>query len=356
VRSIPSAADLLKLLDAVYDVERPRSMWFTGVLDAFLGTFGRGAGVGGLLYNISPNDRIDADLMKGLQVSDDWRETGLAIHRDRRFIPDIVARYRATLCATLPELFVDSSKFKAMRADYYDRFGVRGQIMVNGVDCSGKGCVVYLFSPTSLTLSDVQRDLFCRLATHIATAYRLQRKIEGDGGTRARDDAEAILTPGGHVEHAEVAAQPVETRQCLTLAVKQRERTRHAANDTERIIRTLKGLVDARWTLVDHYDRGGKRYVLARENAPKPLGPARLSEREQQVAALAALGRTNKLIAYELGLAHPTVRVLMARACAKLGARTRTELIEKQRSAHSRGVGEDGRAPSDERGPPASGA
>jgi DNA-binding CsgD family transcriptional regulator len=213
--------------------------------------------------------------------------------------------------------------------------------MINGVDCSGQGCVVYLFSPTSLTLSDVQRDLFCRLATHIATAYRLQRKIEGEGGAGARDDAEAIFTPGGHVEHAELAAQPVETRRYLTLAVKQRERTRHVGNDTGRIIRALKGLIDARWTLVDHHDRAGKRYVLARENAPKPVGPARLSEREQQVVALAALGRTNKLIAYELGLAHPTVRVLMARACAKLGAKTRIELIEKQRTARPRGVGED---------------
>jgi hypothetical protein len=33
------------------------------------------------------------------------------------------------------------------------------------------------------------------------------------------------------------------------------------------------------------------------------LGPARLSEREQQGVALAALGRSNKLITYELGLA-----------------------------------------------------
>jgi DNA-binding CsgD family transcriptional regulator len=339
VRSVPSAADLLKLLDAVYDVERPRSVWFAGVLDAFLETFGRGAGVGGLLYNISANDRIDADFMKGLGVSDDWRTAGLEVHRDRRFIPEIVARYRATLCATLPELFVDPSKFKAMRADYYDRFGVRGQIMVNGVDCSGKGCVVYLFSPTSLTISDVQRDLFCRLATHIATAYRLQRKIGGDEGDDGNgDDADAILTPEGRIEHAEVAAQPAETQRCLTLAVKQRERSRHPANDSERIMRTLKGLIDAQWTLVDHLDRGGKRYVLARENAPKPLGPARLSEREQQVVALAALGRTNKLIAYELGLAHATVRVLMARACVKLGARTRIELLEKERSAHPRGV------------------
>jgi DNA-binding NarL/FixJ family response regulator len=93
----------------------------------------------------------------------------------------------------------------------------------------------------------------------------------------------------------------------------------------------LKGLVDARWTLTDHCEPVGRRYVLARENAPKPQGPASLSKREQQVVALATLGRSNKFIAYELGLAHSTVRVLMARACLKLRAKTRSELVARQR-------------------------
>jgi DNA-binding CsgD family transcriptional regulator len=335
LRSIPAAADLLKVLDAIYDVEQPRARWFTGVLEAFLGTFGRGSGVGGLLYDISATNGVGAELMKGLRIPPSWRQTGLEIHRDPRFIPEIVARYRVTLCATLPELFADRSKFEAMQADYYNRFSVRGQIMVNGVDCSGKGCAIFLFSALSLTLSDVERDLFCRLATHLATGYRLQRKLDSGGADGQRDDVEAILTPTGHVEDAKTIAQAAETRRCLSHAVQQRDRARHRQRDGARLVRELKGLVEARWTLVDHYERGGKRYVLARENAPRPPGPAPLSEREQQVVALAAVGRTNKLIAYELGLAQPTVRVLMARACAKLGVKTRIELVARQRSATS---------------------
>jgi DNA-binding CsgD family transcriptional regulator len=101
-------------------------------------------------------------------------------------------------------------------------------------------------------------------------------------------------------------------------------------------VKSLKGLVDGRWTLVDHYESEGKRYVVARENAPKPPGPPRLSQREQQVVALAVLGRTNKLIAYELGLAASTVRVLMARASAKLRVATRSELVARQQVVASR--------------------
>jgi DNA-binding CsgD family transcriptional regulator len=43
----------------------------------------------------------------------------------------------------------------------------------------------------------------------------------------------------------------------------------------------------------------------------------------------ALLGHRNKVIAYDLGLAASTVRVLIARAAAKVGARSRQELLEK---------------------------
>jgi DNA-binding NarL/FixJ family response regulator len=52
------------------------------------------------------------------------------------------------------------------------------------------------------------------------------------------------------------------------------------------------------------------------KNTPLSNNAQPLSDREKQVVALASLGRSNKLIAYELGIAHATVRVLFARARA----------------------------------------
>jgi DNA-binding CsgD family transcriptional regulator len=46
----------------------------------------------------------------------------------------------------------------------------------------------------------------------------------------------------------------------------------------------------------------------------------------------AARTQIDKLIAYELGLAHSTIRVLLARAAQKLGARSRAELLERFRA------------------------
>jgi DNA-binding CsgD family transcriptional regulator len=324
---VPTAGDVLTILDAVYDVQQPRESWLRGVLNVLASTWSRGAGVGGVLYDVSSDHRVDTPLIDGLGTPPGWEDAGLAVHRDARFIPHIIARYRSVLCATLPDLIDNPQIAGALADEHYERHGVRGQIMVNGADCSGKGCTLYFFSDKAIALSAPQRDLFSRLATHLATAYRLQRRLD-PGAPAVSVGPDAVLTPNGRLEHAEPAAQTRSARQALELAVRQRELARDSSHkDADRVVRSRRGLVEAQWTLLDEYKSGGERYILARENAPRPVGPARLTTREQQVVALAKLGRTNKFIAYELGLAHSTVRVLMARACAKLGAPTRSALV-----------------------------
>jgi two-component system response regulator FixJ len=49
----------------------------------------------------------------------------------------------------------------------------------------------------------------------------------------------------------------------------------------------------------------------------------RLSPRERQVMTLVIDGKTRKQIAFDLGIAHSTVRVLYARAMQKLSNRAR---------------------------------
>jgi DNA-binding CsgD family transcriptional regulator len=329
-RTVPSAADLLKILGAVYQVEQPRNAWFTGVLQAVSSTLERGVWVAGVLYDISGGTTLHVDAIDGVDLPRGWLQAGVEMNRDPRLAQGIIGGYRSMLCASLPELgVVDPKAMRTAQRDYYGAVKMRGQIAINGLDCSGKGCCLYLLSRTSSDLSDSQRELFSRIATHLSTAYRLQRRLSPDEPARSAE-VEAVLKPNGEIEHAEAGAKATLARQTLKLAVRQREVTRDSVpDDPGRVVMKWKGLVAARWTLVDHYESGGQRYVLARENALDPTGPAQLSGRERQVAALAALGRSNKLISYELGLAHSTVRVLMARACAKLSAPSRSELIAR---------------------------
>jgi DNA-binding NarL/FixJ family response regulator len=90
-------------------------------------------------------------------------------------------------------------------------------------------------------------------------------------------------------------------------------------------------MVAAQWTLVEE-ERDGRRHLLARRNDPAAPGPEQLSERERQVVSFAVLGHHDKLIAYELGVSHSTVRVLLHRARRKLRVESRAELVDVGRT------------------------
>jgi DNA-binding CsgD family transcriptional regulator len=167
--------------------------------------------------------------------------------------------------------------------------------------------------------------LLAQIATHLATGYRLHRRLHAADGSAA---VEAVLTPNGRVEHVEAAANSDLARASLQEAVERRTWSQGQArlDHPEKAVAVWRGLVTGRWTLIDQYERDGRRYILARENTPQIRKSAALSARESQAVSLASLGRSNKLIAYELGLAPSTIRVLIARAAKKLGTRSRSEL------------------------------
>ncbi len=326
------SAGLVDLLEALYDLEQTRAMWFRGVLKAAGAAFDRGAGVGMMLYDVSGEvPRLDA--MDGVNVETRNFEMGAALHREPSLSKAIIASYRTMVCATMDEHVPDPQMLKLMREKYAE-VGLKDQVVINGANNhTGLGCALYVFSHSTIHLLEHERMLLSRIATHLAAAYRLQRRLECSVGNRA-NDVDAVVTVDGRVEHVESTANSDVTRRDLTEAVKAREwaKTQRGRRNPERATAAWKPLVAARWSLVDSYERSGRRYITARENTPVPTGIATLSPRERQVGALAEVGRSNKLIAYELGLAHSTVRVLLARAAVKMGAQTRAELIRQLRA------------------------
>lgn len=86
-------------------------------------------------------------------------------------------------------------------------------------------------------------------------------------------------------------------------------------------------LVSGRWSLIEHFESDGRRYLLARPNEICVVDPRALTERERTVAELASLGKSNELISYELGIASSTVANHLAAAARKLGVGSRTELV-----------------------------
>jgi len=67
----------------------------------------------------------------------------------------------------------------------------------------------------------------------------------------------------------------------------------------------------------------GCQYQVIREGQPK------LTPRETDVVERVMRGWSNKVIAFDLGIAHATVRVLLHRVMHKMGVATRVELEKK---------------------------
>ena len=91
-----------------------------------------------------------------------------------------------------------------------------------------------------------------------------------------------------------------------------------ARTGDETVLDVWSGLIAGRWSLVDLFERDGKRYIVARRNDPVSVGPERFTERERQILWYLGAGRSNKVIAYELGLAYSTVTTILSRMRRRL--------------------------------------
>ncbi|CAN5640093.1 hypothetical protein BH09MYX1_BH09MYX1_30040 [soil metagenome] len=147
----------------------------------------------------------------------------------------------------------------------------------------------------------------------------LRGAIEGDPARHPRVDA--VLDGRGLVHHATTEGDTA--RAALVRAAKALERVR----GTTREVGDWKPLVDARCSLVDHFESDGKRFLVAVRNDAPLAGLYDMTLRERQVVGFALLGHPNKVIAYELGIATSTVGVLLGRAMKKLGVKNRAALI-----------------------------
>jgi DNA-binding CsgD family transcriptional regulator len=205
--------------------------------------------------------------------------------------------------------------------------GSRDTFAVNAIDASGRGLWIGAPLRTTRKVSPEQVELFTRFAAHLASATRV-RRIAGT----SKPKAAAVLSPDGALLHAEADKAVVGERESLrraTIAF-DRARTKKMRSDVDAATRQWRPLVVSRWALLDDFDTDGRRFVVAVENSPPTRPPRRdLSEREHQVMTQAHLGHSDKVIAYELGLAYSTVRVLMHRAMTKLGASTRRDALAR---------------------------
>jgi DNA-binding CsgD family transcriptional regulator len=192
----------------------------------------------------------------------------------------------------------------------------------------GTGVLLGAPLPSLTRLRPAERKALTQVAVHVAAAYRLRRALEGRALSETDERVEAILAPDGRVEHATEPAKAAAARHALRQHAQaiDRARSRLRGEPTEALA-LWKGLVAGRWSLVDRFDSDGRRYLIALKNDPTVHDPRALTLRERQAAGFAALGLSNKLIAYTLGISAAAVSLHLKRACQKLNLSARAELV-----------------------------
>jgi DNA-binding CsgD family transcriptional regulator len=325
----------LDVIDAAYRMDGEDGAWLSSVMAAAMPMMSRGLGMVGVLYDASEPGafRPQHIAMVGFPPFVDEALCREALEPSQQGAAFIQELFGGVQCALVSETF--GRCFPKLLATSSANAGAPDIAVMNGTDPTLQGCILTANVPDKTPIDPETQLFWARLASHLAAAYRLRRKMGHIGGQIA-GSADAILTPDGRVQHAAESAESAQARELLRDTVRTQERLRVKKwREDPTAVGEWKALVDARWSLVDHVDTDGKRMIVAQRNDSATPGKPELSPRERQVLAYAALGHSNKLIAYELGLAHSTVRVLLARASAKLGARGRQETLKQFRGGGS---------------------
>jgi DNA-binding CsgD family transcriptional regulator len=318
-------AELLEIVEAIYRDGKDDEAWLQGILEAARPVLDVGLGMVGIPFEAKP---------EGLHVP--WTKVvGGSKALRARLITDVLATtrsdegvsraYRQVACGTGSEAgMTEKAGWKVLA-----NRGVNDFLAVSGVDTTGRGLMIGALLPRRSKVEPKKRARLSRVAAHLGVGqrYRTLAKIH------AR--AEAIFDANAKLVHAEGDATTREARAALTRAVVSLDRARGKQRriDPDGALEAWKGLVDARWSLVDQFENDGKRFIVARENEPISPPLAALSKRERQIAGYLAIGHTSKLIAYELGISDSTVRVLIHRAMRRLNVKTQRDLAAAFMSA-----------------------
>ncbi len=316
--------DYLAIIEAAYaQVESDRE-WLQGVADAAHPVIDAGLGVTVYSYNASDPSHLKLDNFADAGAPEGWRET--AQQAVMTLPPEAVkVFYGGDPPTALLSTLQRKMPLPPAGAQQLEEFGMRDALGVRGHNPSGHGLLLTAPGIGPMRLAPRVKAALDRVAAHLAAAWRLRR---AGLGTARPDDAEAILEPSGKVAHA---TEPLRNKRTLAPLLEALERRAGTTSmrqlDPESALELWRALVAGRWSLVDHEERGGRRYILACKNGPEVTSPQTLNPLERAATAYASWGHSNKLIAYELGIAPSTVSVVLRTALRKLGLRSAAELI-----------------------------
>jgi DNA-binding CsgD family transcriptional regulator len=205
--------------------------------------------------------------------------------------------------------------------------GAADILWVVASDLAGSSLALCALLPIRSALTASVRRTWLQVALHWSAGLRLRgaRPREADATNAlswGHDAGMPVLDKSARAALRQ-AARAIDRRPSLSLSDPSAALALHRAAEL------------GHWSLVDHFDADGRRFLLLCRSARGPATRVTLSEREGQATALAARGYSNKRIAYALGLSTGSVSTLLYRAARKWGAGSRTRLTQAWRERHA---------------------
>ncbi len=193
---------------------------------------------------------------------------------------------------------------------FVNRLGYSDAIALSTGDGSPRGMILNALEHGGRRIDTSRLRQAIRALPHLGAGLRLRRAL-------ARED-DVVLEPDGRLRDGAVDHDGRARLRDAVIA-RDRSRTRQGRADPDAALAAWTALVEGRWSLVDVFEHGALRYVLARPNLPDVRDPRGLTPLERAILALVLRGLANKVIAYDLGLADGTVSSALTHIRAKLG-------------------------------------
>lgn len=337
----PVTSTVIDLTEFVYDLDVPKKEWIPSLLEVGRPLFDHGYGVLGMTYLRPPEGGMPtptkfyqsagpSDLPERLLMASTLADPELLREINRSGVV-------TTLSAKAHRVPGGLEAFEPHIAPAKDL------LAITAVDPNGIGLSLSIMLPEVTQLSGKDEDIWRMIGAHLVSGFRLRQGLEEARAplrenTPLPNNAEAVLDPK-KFEITDAVGQATDgtagefIREGARLIDKARGRLRR--EDPAEALEIWRALVEGRWSMVDWFDSDGRRFVLAHPNPPNLKDPRGLSERERQVATYAALGESNKLVSYRLGISQPKVSTTLKSAMHKLGVQTRPQLVEKLRAFES---------------------
>lgn len=305
------------VLEAAYDIGDATDVWLRRLLRAMAADLDGGFGLYALALDMTSNGQRFLAPPVFHRLSTDVRRVAPALAHSA---PPVVAQHFRTHMVefgSVSQLFGPAAiaPIQARSLPFVDSVGLSVQ------DGEGAGLQIISLMPDVVRVHGHSRSAWRKLGLHLGIAWRLRRRLEFGGEPEALIEGNKLVDARGEAKTRTAREALVEATQRI-----ERARTSARANGSAHVLELWQGLVSGRWSLVDKWERDGRRYVAAYENGATVGKVQGFAAWEVRILEMHLLRATTDEIGFALGISRSTVERVLSNAARRIGLRNRTEL------------------------------